>query len=58
MTWWNFYYTHKFNKILKVNLQQLCLEYDIDPKQTKNLLIQELTKHFTPTNTNQDIVKS
>lgn len=50
MNWWQVYYTHKFNKLLKTDLQQLCLEYKIESKQNKNLLIRDLVQHFVPNN--------
>jgi DNA repair protein RAD5 len=55
--WWDFYYTHKFNKLLKVDLQQLCIEYNIDPKQNKYALILELVQHFRPQNIEQEIIE-
>ena len=57
MSWWEFYYTHYFNKFLKTELQTLCKEYNIDMNQNKSILIDELVKQFLPSN-NIEILKS
>lgn len=48
MNWWEFYYIHKFNKLLKTDLQQLCEEYNIESNQLKKTLTDQLVKHFQP----------
>ncbi len=48
MKWWEIKYTQKFNKLLKSDLQQLCIDYEINPNQHKKWLVIELMYKMIP----------
>lgn len=57
MNWWHYYYHNFFNKLLKTELQEIGKEYDLNLKQNKKDLINELVEKNIP-KTSDEILTS